>query len=125
MQTEIEKFEQRLELKERMEERDALMAIASMMGTKEGRDLFRYLFKTLEITTLPDMSMKGEILHDKLGFLRAGNSIYKLACQAASNATASIAADIEREKYDNALERYRIEAGLTSASRDAETDSNE
>lgn len=115
MQTELEKFEHRLDVKERLEHRDAILAVSAFMSTQEGKNFFKYLFKSFEVTTLPDMVLEGNLLHEKLGFLRAGNSIYQLACQAASDEAAKILAQIEREKYDNKLERYRIEHGLGNA----------
>lgn len=126
MQTELEKLEHRLDVKERLEHRDALLAIAAFMATQEGKNFFKYLFKNLEVTTLPDMQLEGNVLHEKLGFLRAGNSIYQLACQAASDEAAKLCAQIEREKYEDKLERYRIEHGLATGSNGhAETGDND
>jgi hypothetical protein len=63
---------------------------------------------------LPDKSMEGNILHEYLGFLRAGNSIYKLACEASSETAAHILAKIERERYEDKYEQFRIENGLNT-----------
>ena len=98
--------------KDSIEHRDVLLAIAMILKQKEGRQLFSYLFKNFEVTCVPDIGMKGEELHEYLGFLRAGNSIYKLASEADSENAASILANLERKRYDDIYERHRIENGL-------------
>ena len=50
------------------------------------------------------------LLHEYLGHLRAGNSIYKLACEADSEIAASLLSKLERERYEHILEQYRIES---------------
>jgi len=59
---------------ESIEHRDALLAIASILQTKEGEKLFRFLFKNFEVNNLPERNLKGDDLFECLGFLRAGNS---------------------------------------------------
>ncbi len=122
MQTDLEKLDHQIEIRERLEHQDALLAIGAIIDTKHGRALFRYLFKNLEVGTLPERFLEGNILHEKLGFLRAGNSIYQLACQAASDTTAQITASIEREKYEDLIQRYNIEHQLNANSRNRDTD---
>lgn len=104
--------EQRKEIAERIEHRDTLLAIAAILKTKEGLQLFKYLFKNLEVTTLPYGALEGHALHESLGFLRAGNSIYKLACEADYLASATLIAQLEKERHENDYEQYRIEHGL-------------
>jgi hypothetical protein len=99
------------ERKEALEHRDVLLAIAAILKTKEGIQLFSYLFKNFDVTSLPDRSMKGDDLHEYLGFLRAGNSIYKLACEADSESAASLVAKLERERYADTYEQFRIDNG--------------
>jgi hypothetical protein len=118
MTEELLKYHQEKQRKEQIEHRDVLLAIGAIVGTKEGQQLFKYLFKNLEVNTLPDITLKGEVLHESLGFLRAGNSIYKLACEAASETTAHIMAKIERERYEELHEQYRIENGLNKPDND-------
>lgn len=110
-QEELIKFQQEETRREQIEHRDVLLAIASLIKTKEGMQLFSYLFKNFEATNLPDRNMKGENLHEYLGFLRAGNSIYKLACEADSETAASIIAKIERKRYEQIYEQHRIDNG--------------
>lgn len=103
---------------ESIEHRDALLAIASILQTKEGEKLFRFLFKNFEVNNLPERNLKGDDLFECLGFLRAGNSIYKLVCEADAEQAASILSKLERERYDNKLEEYRIERDANTTSSD-------
>ena len=114
------KYYEEKERQENIEHRDALLAIASIVKTKEGQNLFRYMFKNFEVSNLPDRTIKGDDLHEYLGFLRAGNSIYKLVCEADADIAGSILSKLERERYDHKLAEYRIEAGY--ASTDTSTD---
>jgi len=100
------------ERQEALEHRDVLLAIASIIKNAEGIKLFRYLFKYFNVAELPEQTMQGNVLHEYLGFLRAGNSIYKLVCEADSMIAASILSKLEREKYDRLNEQYRIENDL-------------
>lgn len=109
---EIEKYHEKKALAERIEHRDVLLAIASIMKTKEGSQLFKYLFKSFDVMNLPPREMEGNNLHEYLGFLRAGNSLYKLSCEADYQTTANLIAEIERRRYDDEYELYRIENGL-------------
>lgn len=102
------------ENKERLEHRDVLLAIGTIFKTKEGQQLFKYLFKNLEVGNLPPREMQGDDLYEYLGFLRAGNTIYKLACEADSEIAATLMAKLERERYDDLYEQHRISNGLNS-----------
>lgn len=106
------------ERQENVEHRDALLAIASIVKTKEGQKLFRYLFKNFEVANLPDRGLDEKDLHEYLGFLRAGNSIYKLVCEADADIAGNILSKLERERYDHKLAEHRIENGY------ANTDTN-
>lgn len=114
MKTELEKYHENLDNQARLEHRDVLLAIGAIIKTKEGQTLFKYLFKSLDVAKLPEPELDGKILHEYLGFLRAGNSIYKLACEADAEIAASILAKIERERYNDLIEQYRIEQGYES-----------
>ena len=112
MNAELEKYQIDKDRQESLEHRDVLLAIAAIIKSKEGINLFKYLFKNLEVACLPDKAETDNFLHEHLGFLRAGNSIYKLACEADYEVTANILARIERERYDDKLKLYRIESGF-------------
>lgn len=105
----VEYFQEK-ERQESLEHRDVLLAISYILSTAEGRKLFTYLFKNFNVAELPDKTMDANELHEYLGFLRAGNSIYKLACEADSDIAASLLSKLERTRYDNLCEQYRIEA---------------
>jgi hypothetical protein len=100
------------ELKERVEHRDALLAIQTIMTSEAGRHFIKYLFKNLDVGELPEFGLSGELLMDRLGFLRAGNSVFKLIAEANSEITGQIIGLIEKEKYaqieyDQVRERAR------------------
>ena len=114
MITSIEEFEAELERREQLEYRDVLLAVQSLMTTSDGVKVFSYLMKNLNVTKLPEQGMEGVELHDYLGFLRAGNSVYKLLCQADPEEAAKLIAKIERKEHDDRNERYAIENAITT-----------
>ena len=106
------RFDNNKKRQEALEHRDVLLAISAILKTKEGLQLFNYLFKNFEVMTAPSVGMQGLELHEYLGFLRAGNSIYKLACEANYEVAANILAKQERDRHADQYELYRIENGL-------------
>ena len=96
------------ELRDQVEHQNVLLAIADILKTKSGLDLFKYLFKSLDVAQVPPVGMDGTELHEYLGHLRAGNSIYKLASEADYNITGTLTAQIERQKYDDLITEYRL-----------------
>lgn len=104
----LEEYHRNKEHQEMLEHRDVLLAIGALLKTKEGKDLFRYLFKNLDVSCVPEEGMEGNVLHNYLGFLRAGNSIYKLVCEADFEEAALLLSQIERKKYDDLIEQHRI-----------------
>jgi hypothetical protein len=110
----IKKYQERIARQEMLEHRDILLAINVILKQKEGLQLFEYLFKHLDVTMVPERGLQENDLHEYLGFLRAGNSIYKLACEADSEIAASIIAKMERKRYADIYEQYRIENGLNN-----------
>lgn len=95
------------EIKEAIEHRDVLIAIKEIMAHPQGRVLFKYLFKHLEVAELPPMGLEGPLLMDKLGSLRVGNSIFKLACEAHPEVAAQLLAQNEKERYEELLAQTR------------------
>ncbi len=87
------------EISERTEHRDALLNVRQILSTVSGRAYFKYLFKNLEVGQLPELGLDGLLLHDKLGFLRAGRSIFELAAEAEPMIAAQILAQNEKERY--------------------------
>jgi hypothetical protein len=109
MENVLQKFYEDRERREALEHRDVLLAIGVILKSKEGLQLFKYLFKSLEVTCAPDPGMEGNLLHEYLGHLRAGNSIYKLVCEADSEIGGEILSKLERERYNDITEHYRAE----------------
>lgn len=113
---ELLKYEAEQDRNERIAHRDALLAVASIVKSDQGRKLFKYLFKSFDVGTVAEKGLDGMDLHDRLGFLRAGNAIFELVSEADSETAASLLAKIKREQYEDKLQRYRIENGLTGKS---------
>jgi len=86
------------EIKERLEHRDVLLDIQALLATKSGKNFVKYLFKNFEVLEAPPLGLTGEFLADKLGFLRAGNSIYKIIAEASPEIVGVLIAQIEKEK---------------------------
>jgi len=95
--------------REYLEHRDVLLSIGVILKTNEGQQFFKYLFKTLDVTCTPTDGMEGAFLHEYLGHLKAGNSIYKLACEADPEISAKLLAKLERERYERILEQHRLD----------------
>ncbi len=91
--------EQKEELAERLEHRDVLLNIQAILSTEPGRGFFKYLFKNFEVGEMPQIGLEGPFLMDRLGFLRAGNSIFKLAAEANAEIAAGLLAQNEKERY--------------------------
>lgn len=99
------------EISEAIEHRDVLLDIRAILAISSGRNFFKYLFKHLEVTELPPLGLEGSLLMDKLGFLRAGNSIFKLVSEADAQAAASILAANEKERYAKLYAESQIGRG--------------
>jgi hypothetical protein len=82
-----------------MEHRDALLNVRAILTTAEGKGFFKYLFKTFDVNELPEVGMEGTFLADRLGFLRAGNSIFKLVAEADAHQAGELLAVVEKERY--------------------------
>lgn len=87
------------ELREQLEHREVLQSIQSILITKPGRDFIKYLFKSFEVGELPAVGIEGSFLMDRLGFLRAGNSVFKIVAEANAEQAGQIIAQIEKEKH--------------------------
>lgn len=114
MQTKEEKlllYQAEQERREQLEHRDVLLAIGSIIKTKEGIKIFEYLFDTFDVAQLPE-GQQGKLLHEYLGFLKAGNAIYKLACEADPESAAIILSKLERKRYEQLYERHQLENEL-------------
>lgn len=87
------------ELKEALEHRDVILAVRAILATASGMNYFKYLFKYFDVAQMPQRGLEGNELHDTLGFMRAGNSIFKLVAEANADSASSLLAMIEKERY--------------------------
>lgn len=108
MSGELNEFFEQVKLREETEHRDVLLALKELLKRKEGVTLIRYLFKSFDVGEVPGRNLEGTELHDYLGFLRAGNSIYKISCEADFEKAGSILASVEKERYNDRREQHRI-----------------
>jgi hypothetical protein len=96
-------LEEQQAIKERAEHHAVLSSLQVVMSTKEGRHFVKYLLKSFDVTEPPPIGMQGELLHAHLGLLRAGNSVFKLVCQANPDIAGQLVAQVEKEKYEQIL----------------------
>lgn len=94
------------EIKDRIEHRDMLLDIQAILVTKSGKNFFKYLFKYLDVSELPPLGLTGDMLMDKLGSLRAGNSVFKLVAEASPDIAGQLIAQNERDKNAQIYEEY-------------------
>jgi hypothetical protein len=85
--------------KEMVEHRDALLDIRAILKTASGKNFVKYLFKTLGAAELPEIGLPPEMLMDKLGFMRAGNSVFKLVAEADADEAGKLLAITEKERH--------------------------
>lgn len=88
------------EIREAAEHHDIVMALRAVLETKPGRDVIKYLLKSFDVGEVSPLGLEGILLHDRLGMMRAGNSIFKISCEAHAEKTAYLLAEIEKERYD-------------------------
>lgn len=88
------------ELKEAVEHQEVLDSIKGILKTGDGRKFLKYLFKSFDLLVLPELGLEGNFLMERLGHLRAGNSIFKIAAEADAETTAAILAQLEKDRQD-------------------------
>ncbi len=97
--------------KEATEHRDIILAVRAILATPSGMNYFKYLFKYFDVAQMPELGLEGLALHDRLGFMRAGNSIFKLVSEANFEAAASLLAMIEKERYEQLVKEAQTGQG--------------
>lgn len=90
-QDKIEDFERRSEY-------SALDACRKVLSTPEGAELFKYLFKHFQVAELDNFMVEDSLMREALGFRKAGNSLYSLACKAYPEAATKILTEKEKER---------------------------
>lgn len=88
------------EISEAIEHRDIILDVRAVLATNAGKNLFKYLFKHFEVAQSVPQGFEGMMLHEWLGFMRAGNSIFKLAAESDFIEASRLLAKIEKERYD-------------------------
>lgn len=86
--------------KEAIEHRDVVLDLRAVLGTPAGMRFIKYLFKSFDVAQMPELGLEGMALFERLGFLRAGNSIFKIASEASFEHSAKLLAEIEKERYE-------------------------
>lgn len=88
------------DLKDLLEHQNVVLDVRAILQTKYGKNFFKYIFKNLLVGEVPPQGSDGNMLFELLGFIRAGNSIFKLASEADVKTTALILAEVEKGKQD-------------------------
>lgn len=89
-----------------IEHQEVLTDIRAILTTSSGLRFFKYLFKHLGVAELPELGLEGNILMDKLGSLRAGQSVYKLVTEANAEIAGSLLAQKEKDLYAALYDDY-------------------
>ncbi len=103
--------EREQEIKLALEHRDMLLDVRAVLGTTSGRNLFKYLFKHFDVAALPEDGLENDLLRERIGVLKAGSAIFKLACEANFEIAAELLAKLEKERYDAIYEDAQIGQG--------------
>lgn len=98
------------ERKEAIEHRDVLLALQEILSTKSGRKVFQYLFKCFEVGNQAEQGLDPNFMYDRIGFLRAGSSIFELVAQANPAVAGELLANVKKEHYDEIYAKANIGA---------------
>lgn len=93
------------EIKEQAEHQLVLRDIQAVIALKEGKNFIKYLFNSLGVCDMPELGLPESFLRDHLGFLRAGNSIFKIVSEASPEIAGLLLAQLEKEKN---VKKYSI-----------------
>lgn len=74
--------------------------VRATLAFDEGEMLFRELFKILGVGQLPPEGLKGEELHENLGFLRAGQTLLGILTEGDPLTVQQILLKNEKERID-------------------------
>jgi hypothetical protein len=95
------------EMREALEHRDVVNALQAIMKSEVGRKLVKYMFKSFDVGIVPEFGLEGNMLHDRIGFLRAGQSFFQIACEAEPMVAGEMLAALEKERYhERYIEKY-------------------
>ncbi len=88
------------ERRDAVEHQDTILHVRAVLATASGRKIMKYLFKSFGVAELPEIGVDQPFLSERLGFLRAGNSIFKLVAEAAPEVAGNLLAEVEKERYE-------------------------
>lgn len=107
----LRKFQENEIRRDAIEERNALLHLKAILETNSGRNFMKYLIKNFEVGELPERGVEGIDLHETIGFLRAGQSVFQMMSQANKKIAAELLAQIQGEKYEKLAEIAKLENG--------------
>lgn len=90
---------QEQQMREQVEYQNCLNDIRTVLGTAPGKRFMLYLLKSLNYGDFPPPGFPENMLQDRLGFLRAGQSIFEMIVQAHPDHAGDLAAIIAKERY--------------------------
>jgi len=86
-----------------LEHRQIVLDIQTILASKSGKSFIKYLFESFEVGILPERGLPQDILMDYLGFLRAGNQIFKIVAEANPEIAGTLLGQIEKERHAQAI----------------------
>lgn len=95
------------EYRDAVEYEDAKMHTRELLANKSGKPFFKYLLKSLDVGILPAQGLDGLLLHNQLGYLRAGNELLKMLSEVDTKMAGIILAEIAKERNDELYKDYR------------------
>ena len=107
----VRQFYEHQSNKEAIEQRDAQLNLKAILATDPGRNFIKFLLVNFDVGELPEKGIEGVELHETIGFLRAGQSIFQIVSQANRQIAGEILANIQGDKYDYQIQLSKIENG--------------
>ena len=83
--------------------------VRALLAFDEGELLFRELFKILGVAQLPQEGLRGEDLHENLGFLRAGQTLLSILTEGDPATVQKMLLQNEKERIDAANKDFLAE----------------
>ena len=90
----VRQFYEHQSNKEAIEQRDAQLNLKAILATDPGRNFIKFLLVNFDVGELPEQGIEGVELHETIGFLRAGQSIFQIVSQANRKIAGEILANI-------------------------------
>lgn len=90
-------------MRERVEHENALRAIREISRLPAGQAFLKYLFREFEVGEVPPMGFEGNLLHDKIGSMRAANALFKIVSEADFETAGRLLAQVQKEKHEEIL----------------------